>query len=113
MAPHKDLDAHERPPQDIRNIYKKYQKMKKEHLALDQDIIDIPSGAQSDTLREVWRFNFGQLRPTFDAFNGSSNFPNSLDAGNLPDTIPVYEHPHIPGKDQHARSGTCPRRSKL
>ncbi|KAJ9667408.1 hypothetical protein H2201_002609 [Coniosporium apollinis] len=97
MAPHKDLDAHERPPQDIRNIYKKYQKMKKEHLALDRDIIDISSGAQSDTLREVWRFNFGRLRPTFDAFNGSSNFPNSLDAGNLPDTIPIYEHPHIPG----------------
>lgn len=96
MTPHKHLDAHERPPEAIRNIYKKYQKMQREALALDRDIIDGPSEAPSGALRVVRRFDFEELRPTFDAFTGPSR---PSDHENLQDTVPVYEHPDIPGKE--------------
>ncbi|KAF1850343.1 uncharacterized protein K460DRAFT_422789 [Cucurbitaria berberidis CBS 394.84] len=37
------LDPHQRPPDGIRNVYKRYQKMKLKELDQDQDIIDLSS----------------------------------------------------------------------
>ena len=100
MASQKGLGAHERPPDDIRNIYKTYQKMKKELLPLDPGIVDISLGTQVDTLREVRYLNFEDLWPTFCAFNGSST---SDDLDDKTDETAVYEHPDIPGKEKHAK----------
>lgn len=109
MASPKSLDAHERPPEDIRNIYKKYQKMKKELLALDPDITDISSGDQVDALREVRHIKLQELRPTFRVFNVSSA-ANDLDDQKSESTIRVYEHPDVPGKEEMPCLATSPGR---
>ncbi|KAF1912004.1 hypothetical protein BDU57DRAFT_460081 [Ampelomyces quisqualis] len=37
------LDLHERPPEQIRHVYKKYQKMKPAHLDTDEDLVTLTS----------------------------------------------------------------------
>jgi alkylated DNA repair protein alkB family protein 1 len=91
------LDPHQRPPDSIRDVYKKYQKMKLKDLDQDPDIVDLPkdlptSAKSKVRIVEEWR---GQdLTATFRAFSGQDG---QVYTG-LPSTIPVYEHEDMPGR---------------
>ncbi|KAF2279752.1 oxidoreductase domain-containing protein [Westerdykella ornata] len=87
------LDPHQRPPDGIRNVYKKYQKMKSTQLDGDADIVD----PERDILREentkvrtVREINPQQLRGAFRKF-----VDVEVDIPDAP--IPVYEHADMPG----------------
>lgn len=92
------LDPHQRPPEGIRNIYKKYQKGKSGHLDQDQDIVDLSNDLQqssSSKVRVVRCLDNDALANTFRAFAGEDAHLQ----GCAPATsIPVYEHEDMPGK---------------
>jgi hypothetical protein len=93
-----NLDPHERPPISIRNIYKKYQKMKVKELDRDRDIIDLSSDASASSNNKVHvvkEYAAGDLAVTFLAFAGEDENLEDLD---LPASIPAYEHEDMPGK---------------
>jgi hypothetical protein len=89
------LDPFERPPEGIRNVYKKYQKMKVEDLEKDTDIIDIESDAS--------KFRDGHTRTVkiLQQDNLRSAFEKYIEPGALETPItprPVYEHIDMPGR---------------
>ncbi|GME56375.1 Alkylated DNA repair protein [Neofusicoccum parvum] len=89
------LDAHERPPDRIRNAYKKYQKLRGRALDSDPDLLDLRAVAADtvDQLHVVRSISPTDLRPIFEAFVAGS----SSDSLALPDApVPVYEHRHMP-----------------
>ncbi|CAO2658319.1 Nn.00g060420.m01.CDS01 [Neocucurbitaria sp. VM-36] len=88
------LDPHERPPHGIRDVYKKYQKMKIKELDQDPDIIDLSSdgsGLPGNKIRVVKEWTRENLTSTFRTFAGHNG------EFDLPPIIPVYEHEDIPG----------------
>ena len=92
------LDPHERPPEHIRNAYKKYQRMKSQDLNEDPAILDVERHLPSDLdrkLRVVQEWDPDQLTATFCQFRGDQGVP-----GPAPHTskIPVYEHEDMPGR---------------
>ncbi|KAK1912008.1 hypothetical protein P3342_012491 [Pyrenophora teres f. teres] len=92
------LDPHERPPDGIRNVYKKYQKMGLQQLNQDTEIIDIRDRATASSnskLHVVKQHEVDQLTATFRAFAGQDVVAQDLD---LPSSIPVYEHEDMPGR---------------
>ncbi|KAI0577709.1 2OG-FeII-Oxy-2 domain-containing protein [Pyrenophora tritici-repentis] len=91
------LDPHERPPDGIRNVYKKYQKMGLEQLNQDTEIIDITdyaTASSNSNVHVVEQHAAEQLTATFRAFAGQDVVAQELD---LPSSIPVYEHEDMPG----------------
>ncbi|KAF5854186.1 hypothetical protein GGP41_006948 [Bipolaris sorokiniana] len=94
-----DLDPHERPPDGIRNVYKKYQKMKLNALNNDPDIIDLAShdasaSTTSTKVHVVKEYATKDLTAIFQAFAGQDV---ALDVITIPDSVPVYEHDDMPG----------------
>ncbi|KNG47879.1 oxidoreductase domain-containing protein [Stemphylium lycopersici] len=93
------LDPHERPPDSIRNVYKKYQKMKLNDLSKDQDIIDLSSSMSASSnskMRVVREYAVEELTATFRAFAGEGAAADLGDM-HIPASIPVYEHEDMPG----------------
>ena len=93
-----NLDPHERPPINVRNVYKKYQRMKLKELDRDQDIIDLSSDTSASSNRKVHvvkEYAAEDLTATFLAFAGKDENIEDLD---LPASMPVYEHEDMPGK---------------
>lgn len=90
-------DPHQRPPNGIRDVYKKYQKMKPKDLDQDPDIIDLskntPTSAKGK-VRIVDEWSSEDLTAAFRAFSGQ----DSQLYAELPPRIPVYEHADMPGK---------------
>jgi alkylated DNA repair protein alkB family protein 1 len=100
------LDPYQRPPTSIRDVYKKYQRMKPQHLDEDTDIVHIerdldldPEFAHHSTrvqkgrVSVVGEIESNQLTATFRSFAGnytSDERPIS--------SVRVYEHEHMPGK---------------
>jgi hypothetical protein len=98
VAKMQHLDPHERPPITIRNVYKKYQKMKSKALDQDQDIIDLSSDAAASSnskVRVIKEYAAQDLTATFRAFAGEDA---ELEHIRLSSSIPVYEHEDMPGK---------------
>ena len=94
------LDPHERPPDGIRNVYKKYQKTKLNDLDLDGDIIDLSSDASASSnskVRVVKRYTAEDLTVIFRSFAGEDEEPELQDM-DMPRSIPVYEHEDMPGR---------------
>ena len=96
-----DLDPHERPPDGIRNVYKKYQKMKLNALNNDPDIIDLAShdasaSTTSTKVHVVKEYATKDLTAIFQAFAGQDV---ALDVITIPDSVPVYEHDDMPGRE--------------
>lgn len=90
-----DLDPHQRPPEGIRSVYKKYQKMKLKELDRDQGIIDVSShesDLSSKRVRIVKSLAREDLASLYTTFAGENREFDS------PSTIPVYEHEDMPGK---------------
>lgn len=95
------LDPHQRPPDSIRNVYKKYQKMKLKDIDLDEDIIDLSSDASaslSSKVRVVKQYTAEDLTAIFGSFAGEEG-DQELQATRLPKSIPVYEHDDMPGRE--------------
>ncbi|KAG9187160.1 hypothetical protein G6011_05031 [Alternaria panax] len=92
------LDPHERPPDSIRNVYKKYQRMKLTDVDLDADIIDLSSDASassSSRVRVVKEYTAEDLTAIFWSFAGEDGA--ELQDTHLPKSTPVYEHADMPG----------------
>ena len=94
------LDPHERPPDSIRSVYKKYQKMKLDVLNKDQDIVDLSSddaltSDASSTVRLVKEYAANDLTAIFRAFPGPDVYLQDMD---IPASVPVYEHRDMPGR---------------
>ncbi|KAH8637113.1 hypothetical protein IG631_08948 [Alternaria alternata] len=91
------LDPYERPPDGIRNVYKKYQKMKLNDLDLDGDIIDLSSDASASSsgrVRVVREYTAEDLTAIFQAFAGEDGV--ELQDTDIPRSIPVSRPPHHP-----------------
>ncbi|KAF1829657.1 hypothetical protein BDW02DRAFT_509420 [Decorospora gaudefroyi] len=91
------LDPHQRPPDSIRNVYKKYQKKKWKELGQDEDIVDLtnPKSASSNNkVHVVNEYTAEELATTFRAFAGKDD---DLEHVDLPTSILVYEHEDLPG----------------
>lgn len=91
------LDPHQRPPDSIKHVYKKYQKMKLRDLDQDPDIVNLPKSlytSAKDKVRIVEEWSGDDLTAAFRAFGGQDEqtYPG------LPAKIPVYEHGDMPGK---------------
>ncbi|KAF3042753.1 hypothetical protein E8E12_009903 [Didymella heteroderae] len=91
-----NLDPHQRPPDDIKDVYKKYQKMKPKDLDRDLDIVDLPDSlatSAKDKVRIVEDWSGHDLTAAFRAFSGQEGQMYA----DLPPRIPVYEHVDMPG----------------
>lgn len=92
--PHiKGLNAHERPPEAIRQRYKSYQKATLSEIITDGTIIDLkalnPDNLPDNIYLSHW-VSSHDLRPVFQQFAGEhEDF--------LPETIPVYTHKSVSG----------------
>ncbi|OCK86643.1 uncharacterized protein K441DRAFT_691598 [Cenococcum geophilum 1.58] len=99
MASSQHLDPHEKPPDHIRNVYKKYQKMKLRDLDKDPDIIDFKRGLleeQKRHIKVIKEYNPEELTAAFRAFEGIQE-PTNSQGGLIDPPILVYEHSHMPG----------------
>lgn len=91
------LDPHQRPPDRIKDVYKKYQKMKPKDLDQDPDIVDLPDSLHTsakEQVRIVEEWSGHDLTAAFRAFSGQDKQTYAA----LPARIPVYEHVNMPGK---------------
>ena len=91
------LDPHQRPPDEIKLVYKQYQKMKPKELDHDADIVDLPhslSAPAKEQVRVVEEWNGHDLVAAFQAFSGQDEQKYPA----MPVRIPVYEHVNMPGK---------------
>lgn len=90
------LDPHERPPDSIRNVYKRYQKMPSQQLDADADIIDLdqaPHTLLPDKVRVVQVLEAAQLEEAFGAFAG-----RAVDSQSQQPSVAIYEHTDMAGK---------------
>lgn len=91
------LDPHERPPEHIRNVYKKYQKMKSHQLDTDNAILDLERDHPDldRRLRVVEEWDPERLTATFSRFSGDQA---NMESTPQPSKVPVYEHQDMPGR---------------
>jgi alkylated DNA repair protein alkB homolog 1 len=92
------LDPYQRPPDGIRNVYKKYQKMRLEDLNQDPDILHVDSEApvpdcQMSKISIVEELDPEQLCAVFQEFAGTKKLGSKLQP------VPVYEHGDMPGRN--------------
>lgn len=102
MATIKGLNAHDRPPERIRNVYKKYQRIKTPEIDLDADIIDLEK-LDMDSLPAPFAISgfldSKKLRLAFDEFMGKMDPSATLNhGGGLIEDVPVFTHNKISGK---------------
>lgn len=93
------LDAHEKPPLELRTIYKKYQKCPISSLKDDTQVVDFQRGLSEAQdvafLRRPWHSNV-KLKEIFDTFIPSSYTSEGEKCGSLPIKT-VFESLHLPG----------------
>lgn len=95
------LDPYQRPPDAIRLVYKKYQKMKAKDLDTDAGLIDLTQTSQDclpKGVRVVRELDMTELTDTFHAFAGVDVNTNDQFQENAFE-IPIYEHEDVPGKN--------------
>jgi len=91
------LDPHQRPPDAIRAVYKKYQKMKAHELDRDPDMIQLPPMPADNRLRVVRRIQRKELNAAFQAFAGDTG-AHTEHLQPQTSSVLVYEHHDMPGK---------------
>lgn len=107
MAAMQSLDPHQRPPNSIRDVYKKYQRMKARDLEQEPEIVHLERDLDQDLepghlgkrlprshdtkVSIVNELEPEQLTATFRAFAGSYTDHESVKS------VPVYEHKDMPG----------------
>lgn len=88
-------DPHQRPPEHMRNVYKKYQRIKSPDLERDPAIVDLERDIGPplpSKLRIVDQLDTQRLTATFRRFGGDNAEPAQASK------IPVYEHEDMPGR---------------
>ncbi|KAF2269697.1 hypothetical protein CC78DRAFT_508257 [Lojkania enalia] len=89
------LDPYQRPPDNIRNVYKKFQKMKLADLKADQDIIDLEDAkavGKNSKLSVVDDLGAEKLAAVFLSFAGPDAMKKFAKTA-----LPAYEHEDMPG----------------
>lgn len=89
------LDAHQKPPDFLKDVYKKYQKLKGVALEQDEDIIDFKRGLsikQEDLFKVTEWMSPEATQAVFKAFEDNNETPLIL-----PDRIYAYHHLELPG----------------
>lgn len=92
------LDAHQRPPTHLRNVYKKFQKLRGSALESDPDLLDLTRPTTRDQLRVIRTIDPANTHILFQEFaraESSATEPLAAPIASAP--VPVYEHPHMPG----------------
>lgn len=98
------LDPHQRPPDSVRDVYKKYQRMKPKDLDGDLGIVHLErdlhrhglSQAQRSKVSIVGQLESARLTAAFRSF--ASGASDSVDYESLDSPVPIYEHGDMPGK---------------
>ncbi|KAH6442281.1 hypothetical protein HBI59_108860 [Parastagonospora nodorum] len=93
------LDPHQRPPENIRNVYKKYQKMKAKDLDIDADLVDLTQTSKDclpGGVCVVRELDVADLTGTFRAFTGADACTDSQPQESA-SKISIYEHEDMPG----------------
>ncbi|KAF2494721.1 hypothetical protein BU16DRAFT_582560 [Lophium mytilinum] len=96
QTPSAPLNPHERPPEQVKNVYKTYQKMKPKELAVDPDIIDFTRGLseiQRASINVIEEIDPKKLNEAFRDFEGIE----SSSGDEITTPIRVYEHSNMPG----------------
>jgi len=91
------LDPYQRPPDSIRNVYKKYQKMSVQDLDSDPGIVRLPPDVSADPtskLHVVREVDVDSLTASFRSFVGG------MAESEAASRIAVYEHEDMPGTPQ-------------
>lgn len=87
------LNAHEAPPPYIKDIFKKYQKIKPTDIGTDDGIIDFRREEANNALRR---------EPVISSFNICTSFETfQLQDGTAISEVPdaqVYSHENLPGR---------------
>lgn len=104
MATIKGLNAHDRPPEKVRDVYKKYLKIRLPEVEHDEDIVDLEK-LDIDNLPRSFAIsgflNSKDLRLAFDEFvgkAGSSSTEGDHHGGVFIEDIPVLTHENVSGK---------------
>ena len=103
MAQEDSLDAHERPPAFIKNIYKFYQKLSKDTLNSDVGLVDLSLGlslGNRNRIKEVDRLS----RSRVCAACCQLQFEKTPTRGPSGPNVQVYEARDIPGKPRDNKS---------
>ena len=98
MVDGQTFDAYAKPPQALRDVYKKLHKMRDPQLQTDEDIFDARNLSQgcSSGLRVISKISSNSLKHAFEAF---SPFRQEHSALRLePSEALVYEHSAFPGQ---------------
>jgi alkylated DNA repair protein alkB family protein 1 len=89
------LDPHQRPPEGIRSVYKRYQKMKPRDLDTDGDIADPVHNTHAwRSLKDTSTEQLAQAFRTFIGDDASKEFDFPEPSAGLT----TYEHHDMPGK---------------
>lgn len=101
MAQIKGLSAHDRPPDAIRQRYKKYQKAPLAEINQDSTLLDLqaldPECLPEGIRLAQWRSSM-DLRVAFDQFIQGNRDVQSQQGGPLLENIPVFTHRSVSGQ---------------
>jgi len=77
------LDAHQRPPDLLRQVYKKYSKRDKDHFKHDAQVIDFASGLRSEHCNDFAEIKYGleeqHVKQVFQSFLHQNDQLNCID----------------------------------
>lgn len=102
MTANTQHDAHQRPPEPIKVVYKKYQKMAAASLEADEDILDFAREKTTEhesKLKRVRSIQGDILNDACEAFASGEVKPLDL-SGSTAD-VPILEHNQLPGKSSN------------
>ena len=96
-----DIDAHAKPPQKLRDVYKRYQKLSRQHLDSDIQICDIQrgffAGFECSKSAEAVLLLPHEIRQQLDQFL-RERADTVVDATELVEEVVTYKHPSMPGR---------------
>lgn len=91
--PHRDLDPHARPPGKIKELYKRYQRLKGAALLKDTQLLDLQRNHAS--LQRVGEVSVDEQEKTFKAFLRDEHASSQAPAC----PVPIYAHEAMPGNN--------------
>ena len=99
-TPHRKLNPYERPPEHIREIFKRYQKVKPSYMDQDDILIDFDNiNHHGSSIRQVGLLSKEIILRACNAIENGDD--NSETAESLLLNIrerPIFEHSNLPGK---------------
>ncbi|KAL1983016.1 hypothetical protein VTN96DRAFT_563 [Rasamsonia emersonii] len=100
MAEIKGLSAHNRPPEKVRDVFKKYQRYQASEVGSDPDIIDLqkldPDEPPESIALDGW-MSSKDLRRAFHEFVKGENASSAEPSGGFFEDIPIFTHRSVSG----------------